>query len=88
MNDLDLFSNSPLLNLTSHQHEQPIFTSTPLVIEEKPTSSSTSSSFFLPVTENIQNNEIFMKLNEVCLQNSSFLIKLNLLLGSLFTWSI
>lgn len=68
MNDLDLFSNSPSLNITDHQHEPPIFTSTPLAIIEKPVPSSTSSSFFLPLTENIQNNEQLIKLNEVCLK--------------------
>jgi len=68
MNDLDLFSNSPSLNLTNHQHEPPIFSSTPLVVVEKLPSSSTSSSFFLPLTENIQNNEQLIKLNEdLCL---------------------
>ena len=66
MNDLDLFSRSPSLNLTNHQHEPPIFTSTPLVVIEKPAPSSTSSSFFLPLTENTQNNEQLIKLNEVC----------------------
>ncbi len=66
MNDLDLFSRSPSLNLTNHQHEPPIFTSTPLVIVDKPASSSNSSSFFLPLTENTQNNEQLIKLNQVC----------------------
>lgn len=68
MNDLDLLSDSPSLNLTGHQHEPPIFTSTPLVAVEKPATSSTSSSFFLPVTltENAPDNEQWMKLNEVC----------------------
>jgi hypothetical protein len=65
MNDLDLFSNSPSLNLTNHHHEPPIFSSTPLIVTEKPVSSSTSSSFFLPLTENTQNNELLIKLNEV-----------------------
>ena len=72
MNDFDLYSNSPSsLNLTNHQHQPPIFTSTPLVVVEKPVPSSTSSSFFLPVTDNTQvhnqNNEQLVKLNEVCL---------------------
>ncbi|CAF2261196.1 unnamed protein product [Rotaria magnacalcarata] len=68
MNDLDLFSNSPLLNLTGHQHEPPIYSSTPLVVAEKPLCSSTSSSFFLPITENTQNSEQLIKLNEdLCL---------------------
>ncbi|CAF3772710.1 unnamed protein product [Rotaria sordida] len=68
MNDLDLFSNSPSLNITNHQHEPPIYSSTPLVVVEKPSSISTSSSFFLPLTENTQNNEQLIKLNEdLCL---------------------
>ncbi|CAF0934511.1 unnamed protein product [Rotaria sordida] len=68
MNDLDLFSNSPSLNITNHQHEPPIYSSTPLVVVEKPPSISTSSSFFLPLTENTQNNEQLIKLNEdLCL---------------------
>ena len=69
MNNLEFFSNSPLLNLTDHQPEPPIFSSTPLVLADKPLplpSSSTSSSFFLPLTENTQNNEQLTKLNEVC----------------------
>jgi hypothetical protein len=89
MNDLDLFSNSPSLNLTNHQHEPPIFSSTPLIVVEKPLSSSTSSSFFLPLTENIQNNEQLIKLNEVCSNKFFlFLIKFHFILGSLFTWFI
>ncbi|CAF0746691.1 unnamed protein product [Rotaria sp. Silwood1] len=68
MNDLDLFSNSPSFNLTNHQHEPPIYSSTPLVVVEKPPSASTSSSFFLPLTENTQNTEQLIKLNEdLCL---------------------
>ena len=78
LNDLDLSSGSPSLNLTHHQHEPPIFTSTPLVAVEKSAASpsSASSSFFLPltgltaltVTENAPNPnpEQWMKLNEVC----------------------
>ncbi|CAF0911941.1 unnamed protein product [Adineta ricciae] len=71
MNNLEFFSNSPLLNLTDHQPEPPIFSSTPLVLADKPlppAPSSTSSSFFLPLTENTQNNEQLTKLNEdLCL---------------------
>ncbi len=87
MNDLDLFSHSPSLNLTDHQHEPPIFSSTPLVIVEKPASSSTSSSFFLPLTENTQNNEQLIKLNEVCSTKDFLFFSLSFL-GSLSTWFI
>ncbi len=88
MNDLDLFSNSPSLNLTNHQHEPPIFSSTPLVVIEKPISSSTSSSFFLPLTENTQNNEQLIKLNEVCYAKKKIFFLFILILGSLSTWFI
>jgi hypothetical protein len=87
MNDLDLFSRSPSLNLTNHQHEPPIFTSTPLVIVDKPVSSSTSSSFFLPLTENTQNNEQLIKLNQVCLIKIYSIHSLTIV-GSLSTWFI
>lgn len=71
MADFDLFSNSPALNLTNHQHEPPIFTSTPLVAVEKPAPSSTSSSFFFPLTEN---NEQLIKLNEVRFDEGFFVV--------------
>ncbi|UJR33034.1 hypothetical protein I4U23_020493 [Adineta vaga] len=71
MNNLEIFSNSPSLNLTDHQPEPPIFSSTPLVLIDKPLpppSSSTASSFFLPLTENTQNYDQLIKLNEdLCL---------------------
>lgn len=84
MNDLNLFSHSPSLNLTNHEHGPPIYSSTPLVIAEKPPCSSTSSSFFLPVTENTLISENLVKLNEVSLYNNTLALFFISILGSLF----
>jgi hypothetical protein len=91
MNEFELFIASPSLNLTvPNHHEQPIFTSTPLVVPEKD-SSSTSSSFFLPLTENTQHSEQCIKLNEVCyirIIHFQYIEQHDIdLLGSLSTWS-
>lgn len=68
MDHFELSAKSPSLDLTDHQPAPPIFSSTPLILDDKPPappSSSTASSFFLPLTENSQNNDQLVKLNEV-----------------------
>lgn len=75
MNESDLFSPSALLNLTVHQTPSaPIYASTPLVTAGGQAPSSTSSSFFLPLTENCSQpqpqppSDQLVKLNEdLCL---------------------
>ena len=62
MNEFDQF---PSLNLTVHHTPAaPIYASTPLIGPDK-APSSTSSSFFLPLTENTSHSEQLIKLNEV-----------------------
>ena len=81
MNESDLFSPSALLNLTVHQTPSaPIYASTPLVTAGGQAPSSTSSSFFLPLTENCSQpqpqppSDQLVKLNEVC-SSFDFLVK-------------